>query len=498
MTDVEHVLEQLVSSCYYLSQDGSQYKFSLTPNLNKILTDRRAGIAAPEIEQRVRKEIENQFKLGPKGLELERKYSPAETSQVPDRPELTLVVLGPDMPAGARATQTYMEQIVRECGSSGRTMKSALMFAVPESPDAILAAARDLLAWEEIEDDDETKKRMDDSQKRQLNVGLGRAKADLREAVWRAYRHLFLLDKNNALEDIDFGQVTSSMATSLVELYINKLVKLDYISEGVGANWLLKYWPPALDKWATKGVRDAFYSSPALRRLLRAESMKRTIADGVTQGIIGYARDNGHGGLKLEKFRESLADADVEIADDVFILKAADAQKLLEPPRLALLKVTPNYVSIRVGEKASLTVEGIDQYGQPFPIADVAWEATGGSIDAGGQFKAGAEGGAFTVKARASGIEGSAQIRIMTAVEPGPGPDRGPGPSPGPGKVSLRWSGTVPPQKWMNFYMKVLTKHASNPDLVLTVTFEVPVDPAESASREQEMRTALNELGLND
>jgi hypothetical protein len=504
MTDVEHVLEQLASSCYYLSQEGNRYKFSLTPNLNKILTDRRASVAPLAIDQRVKKEIESLFKPGPKGSDVERKYWPQKTNEVPDRPELTLVVLGAETPAGAKPTQALMEQIVRECGTSGRTMKSAIIFVVPESPASIVAATRDVLAWEDIEDDEETKKRLDESQKKQLAIGVGRAKADLKEAIWRAYRHLHLLDKSNALKEIDLGQITSSMAGSLVELIINRLVKDDEISDGIHANRLLKFWPPALDKWSTKGVRDAFYSSPALQRLLKAEAVKRTIADGVTQGLLGYARDNGRGGVTLEKFREALAEADVEIADDVFILKAEDARKLLEPPRLALLKVTPANVSVRVGEKATFTAEGIDQYGQAFVVGSVTWGATGGVVDGAGVFKAGDEAGVFVVKARAGGIEGSAQIRITTVTEPaGPGTGAG-GAGPGggrglaAGKVVLRWSGTIPPQKWMNFYTRVVSKHVSNPELKLTVSFEVPVGPTDASNCEQEMRSSLRELGLAD
>jgi len=41
---------------------------------------------------------------------------------------------------------------------------------------------------------------------------------------------------------------------------------------GVGTNKLLKYWPPALTEWPTKGVRDAFFSSPQLPRLLDADA----------------------------------------------------------------------------------------------------------------------------------------------------------------------------------------------------------------------------------
>lgn len=494
MTDVEHVLEQLTSSCYYLSQEGNQYKYSLTPNLNKILTDRRAGVAPTAIDQRVKKEIETLFRLGPKGLEVERKFWPQKSSDVPDRPELTLVVLGTESPSGARPTQALMEQIVRECGTSGRTMKSALIFVVPESPANIVAAARDQLAWEEIEDDPDTTKQLDEGQRKQLAMGLGRSKADLKESIWRSYRHVYLLDKANALKEIDLGQVTSSMAASIVELVINRLVKDDEITEGVGANKLLKFWPPALEKWTTKGVRDAFYSSPSLPRLLRSASVKRTISDGVTQGMIGYARDNGRGGVTIVKFRESVADADIEIADDLFILKAEDAQKLLEPPRTALLKVLPNPASIIVGERVAFSAEGQDQYGQRATIGAVRWEATGGTIDQNGVFISGAEAGLFNVTARADGAEGMAQVRLSIKSASETWNLK----TPASGQQMLHWSGTIPPQKWMNFYTKIVSKHVSSPGLKLSVSFEIPVDSTTHTAREQEMRAALNELGLSD
>lgn len=491
LPNVDTVLEELIRSCYYLSQDGSYYKFSLTPNLNKILTDRRAGIQPPAIDQRTKKEIESIFKGGPRDIDLDRRFWPTKTNDIPDRPELTLIVMGPEHPAHKKTTLAWMEQIARECGTSGRTMKSALLFAAPEAVDTITSAVRDVLAWEEIEDDEDTKKRLDDTQKKQLNQGVGRAKADLKESIWRSYRRIYFLDKSNALTETDFGQITSSMAGSLVELIVNRLVKDDEITDGVGANRLLKYWPPALDKWPTKGVRNAFYSSPALPRLLKADSVKRTIADGVTQGLVGYARDNAGGNVKLERFQESMSEADVEIADDVFILKAEDAQRLLEPPRLARLKVTPGFVTLKIGEKATYAATGVDQYGQPFEAGSIEWTCTGGAITENGEFTAGNDAGAFVVTAKLKDIDSSAQARVVNDAEPGPGP----GPHPA-GKSIISWAGTVPPQKWMNFYTKVVSKHAANPDLRLHVGFEVPVDDSEASAREQETRAALRELGL--
>ena len=96
---------------------------------------------------------------------------------------------------------------VRECGTSGRTFKSSLLFAVPDSATAITTAARDLLAWEDINDDADTVKQLEDAQKRALSQSVSRAKADLREAIWRSYRHVFLLSKSNAVKDMDLGQI---------------------------------------------------------------------------------------------------------------------------------------------------------------------------------------------------------------------------------------------------------------------------------------------------
>lgn len=50
----------------------------------------------------------------------------------------------------------------------------------------------------------------------------------------------------------------------------------------------------------------------------------------------------------------------------------------------------------------------------------------------------------------------------------------------------------------MNFYTKVLSKLASDPDLSLKVTFEVPAEHEQADSKADETRTGLKELGLDD
>ena len=56
---------------------------------------------------------------------------------------------------------------------------------------------------------------------------------------------------------------------------------LDEIVDAIPARKLLTYWPASMNEWSTKAVRDAFYSSPLLPRLINLESIKRTIAAGI-------------------------------------------------------------------------------------------------------------------------------------------------------------------------------------------------------------------------
>lgn len=497
LVDVDNVLEGLVGTCYYLNWDRNRYRFGLTPNLNQILVTRRGAVQPKEITDRIKEETQELFNKGTKAID--RRFFSERSNDVPNRPVLTLCVMGLDNPAGATSTENLMETIVRECGSSGRTYKSAVLFAVPDSAEAIQEATRDVLAWEAIEDDTDTRKQLDEGQERLLKRNLGRAKSDLKEAIWRAYRYLHLLGKDNKLRQIDLGQITSSMASCPVELYVNELSRTDEITSGVGANKLVKYWPPALTEWSTKGARDAFFSSPQLPRLLDANAIKRTIADGVSQGTLGCAIKETTGQLKLLHFNESLVEADVEIADDVYILKAEDAQKLLEPPRLDRITIRPTEARLKPGEQASLTCSGIDQYGQPFAIGATKWSATGGDVTAEGLYTVAEDssGGLYTVKAESGELEAIAEIRVTVPTEPGGGGEPG-GDEIEPHKKAVRWNGEVPPQKWMNFYMKVVSRFATREGLKLKVSFEVPAEGDQAQTDADDARSGLKELGLDD
>ncbi len=64
--------------------------------------------------------------------------------------------------------------------------------------------------------------------------------------------------------------------------------------------------------------------------------------------------------------------------------------------------------------------------------------------------------------------------------------------------ASLSWSGEVSPQKWMNFYTKVLTRFVKAENLKIIVSFEASSKDGISDQQIEETKASLRELGLDD
>ena len=214
---VEQCLEALVDACYYLTADKNRYRFSFTENLNKRFADVRATVSGPAIDEVVRAEIQKTFG---KVSGVEPVPFPRKSSEILDRPVLALVVLPPESVSSDPVTLKTMLSLTNECGTSARTFKSALIWAVAQDTAPLREEARRVLAWRDIQDDiDET--RMDDLQRRQLTENVRKAERDLRESAWRAYKTVYILSDDSSLRPIDLGLTHSSQAGTLTELILS-------------------------------------------------------------------------------------------------------------------------------------------------------------------------------------------------------------------------------------------------------------------------------------
>ena len=487
--NIETVLEALTDSCYYLAVDKNKYHFSTKENLNKRFADRSASIQPAKVRELVSSEIQNVFKKED-GVEII--FFPEKSNQIPDRAALTFVVLEPDVSMQDEGrTKELIEKMTKEYGNSGRSFKSALIWCVAENNRTLQDDARKVLAWEDIEDESEDL-HLDEQQERELSENIKKAKRDLKESVWRTYKNVLLLGKDNSIHRTDLGLIHSSSHTGSLTSYIVQRLKDDGdVEDGVSPNFLVRNWPPAFVEWNTKSVRDTFFASPQFPRLLNPESVKLTIAKGVSSGIIGYIGKTSSGKYEPFRFNSSIDTSDIEISNEMFIIKAEEAKKHIEPPRLTSIVINPSSIYVEPGKKITFTVKGLDQHSREMAVKDAKWTATGGEIQKDGVFAAGNDEGDFAVTAFVDGLTANASIIISKVGKPtiatGQKADF----------KKLFWSGAIPSQKWMNFYTKVVSRFASDKGLKITVTVETSPD-AISAQKIEETKVALRELGVND
>jgi hypothetical protein len=488
LADVEPVLDALTGTCYYLTASNNRYRISLSPNLVMVLAGKRAEVSKAQADERVGLETQALFKAGPTtGLgSIERVLFPTSTEDVPDRPVLTLAVLGTAKPVDDPATQSFIEAIVRERGSMARAYKNALIFAVPSSASPVAEEARKVIAIESIEGDADLVARLDDTLRTDLPAQAKRARRDLTEACWRAYRYLFVLGKDGELRTIDLGLVHSSAAATIVDLIITRLMEDGELTKAIGSGRLLTYWPGAIDEgWTTKAVRHAFYASPQLPRLTDASAILRAIDEAVAQGLVAYAGRTSTGGYRPIYLSSPVPPLELEFSDDWVLLKPEIARRFLEPPRLERLEVSPSQVALLPGAEASFAVKGFDQHGDDYPTREPHWSSSGGHVDGSGHFAAESPG-FYTVTVEDSGRSAEAHVQVSTMVVQPPSAAGG-----------LSWSGQIPPQKWTQFYTRVLTKLVGKPGLELRLDLRVPPGGEVTETTRDEVAAALRELGLD-
>ena len=470
------------------------------------MADRLASVQTDNISKRIASEVETAFKT-PSSIDISVKYFPTQSGDIPNIPKLTLAVLSIDRSMNDPSTLIFIEKLIRESGTSDRTYKSAVIFAIADSENLLRDEARKVLAWENIRDQEgET---LNDVQKRQLSESLKKSERDVQEAVWRSYKHVVLLGKDNQLETVDMGAGSSSSADSsksITTLILNRLKIEDTIQDTIAPRFLERNWSLVYKEWSTKAIRDVFFSSPSFPRLLNGNVIKNTIVKGVKDGSFAYVGKTPNGKYQPFYFQDSPLDLDgVEISEDIYLIKAVDAEQYKkeqeDPPRLTRLAIAPSYVTLSSNQGQTFTVKGFDQRNQDMAIGNVLWTATGGTIDQQGTLIAGDISGNFMVTATVGAIVSTVSYEIektSTVKDDGKVPPVPPKKGEVPVQPNqLTWSGEVTSQKWMQFYSKVLSKFSANKDLKLTLTVNVVVEGEISEQRLEETKVSLQELGLD-
>jgi len=179
----------------------------------------------------------------------------------------------------------------------------------------------------------------------------------------------------------------------------------------------------------------------------------------------------------------------------MYILTSEEARKNIEPRKLANLKIIPSDVTIEPKKSYSFIAKGYDQHEDEINIDSIDWKTSSGSISEAGVLTVEETEGTYKITAKSNGITASATATVKKKDDTKTQPLVIP---PSPGKTKISWSGQIDKKKWNVFYTKVLAKFASNPNLTITIKFEVEEESAGGEQKKEETKTALKELGLED
>ena len=177
--------------------------------------------------------------------------------------------------------------------------------------------------------------------------------------------------------------------------------------------------------------------------MLKPDAVKETISRALDAGTVAYVGKASDGRYEPFVFRRALNANDVEIADDVYLIAQERAEE---------------YMAKMAAAASTLT-------GPTAPVVGPVVTTGGG-----------------------------APTPPSAAKKPMPGTESEP--LQGREIAGFGWSGEISPQRWMNFYTKVLSRFATAGGLKLTVTIDVEPPGGLSMSKVEETKVALRELGL--
>ena len=440
-TTVDNAAAVLETSGFFIRRVGTDgYRIHHQATLKKVVSDRRASLDEEgEIKPAIRKLVEGEFR---RGATLPVVTFPEDSTAVQDSPRLALVLLDPQ--AEWKDGNQVIERIggwTRERGKSPRLYPGSLVWCARKPGRELREKVELWLAWQRVAREvaeGVLGAEFDRADRAEINARVRDSETAAKDEVWAGYRFVALSDSQSqgGLKIIDLGAGHASASETLCGRIIAALKSEALLNENVGAGYIDRHWPPALQStgaWPLSSLRQSFLNG-SLTRLMDPDTiLRRQITEFVSKGEFGLASGaKSDGTFGRIWFAEPIGQEEVAFESSVFLVTKARAKEL----------------------KAT-TEGGLPP--QPEPPSGSGSEA-----------------------------------------EPDPGQGPGPVPTPGTQKTRLRLAGAVPPEVWNRLGTKVLPKLRSGDDLSIGIEFSVSVGSHLAQNLETELRQILNDLGLGE
>ena len=284
-------LRHLSGAATYLYQDGTRYWYSTQPTVTKLAEDRAEQLKRDP--DKVTRELNKRLRddLRAKGEFVRVHPMPQSGQEVPDDPDVGLVVLGIEYPyskepdsLGQAAAKTTLESR----GSGPRLFRNALVFLAPDRTrlQDLDDAARRYLAWESILDE-KVLLNLDPQQVKQAETQRTSADAAVTARLPETYQWLLVPMQANPQASVEWQAIRLSGQDPLAVRASKKLVSEELVFTGM-AGTRLKHELDRVPLWrgehvGLKQLADDFAQYVYLPRLKTTQVLLDAVRDGVSR-----------------------------------------------------------------------------------------------------------------------------------------------------------------------------------------------------------------------
>jgi len=340
---VTRAAERLVETGWFFDWDGHRYRFTPEHQLPKIIRDEMGMVG--RVKAKI--ELDNRIRQVWKSGYLKPVYFPSEAADVDDDADKPkLVILHYDAvssTAGASVPPELVRHIFDRTGSleGYRTYKNNLLFLVADEDQVenMVEVAQRYLAVGRIVGDAARMGEFHQEQRVRLKKMAEAAELEVRVAITKAYRYLYYPSAdapqshgNLARETLpaqDQGEVNQDQ-TNVVLRVLKQLQKVLTADDPTlpAAFVKTRAWDTGRVTLSTEDLRRAFARRMGLRILLDLNQLKKTVRNGISQGIWVYydsASQVGYGDVSPPPA--------VQISDETLLYTPEEARRVALPIR---------------------------------------------------------------------------------------------------------------------------------------------------------------------
>lgn len=449
---IDNAAHSLEAKSFYIRKYGADaYRIHHQPTLKKVMNDRRASLDEDiDIKPAIKKLVQAEFD---KGRTMPIAYFPKDSSSIESNPRLILVVEDPELEWTSKGElRQRIAEWTRQRGASQRLYPGALIWCIKKPGRDLKIKTERWLAWKRVKNDMDQGTLghdFDPAEIAEIEPEFRDAQSDAKEEVWACYRYIILADaqEKDGLRVVDLGQGHSGGGETLCGRIISALKAEALLNESVGAGYIDRNWPPALQEsgaWPLASLRKSFLDGSLTRLIDPDTSLRAKIIEFVEKGEFGLASGRQPDGDYTRLwFQEMISSDEIAFDSDVYLIrKFKGAELKMKAQRGKSVAETPPV------DQPPLAP---DVLGGKDPVISPPTDTTPVVI----------------------------QPTSETSVK------------------TLRLSGNIPSEMWNRLGTKIIPKLKSAGELQIGLEFTVEVSSDTVSNLQTELRQIVDDLGLN-